>query len=205
MTEQISIDKIQSIDMAIDADVYLLMGEDQKVEIEAQQNIIEVIETDIKDGMWEIEYGRNVYRHEPVKIYITLPYIDKIILSGSGDIYSEDTFESDEIELMISGSGDIDFSVNTLVSNSLISGLGHIYIEGQTNFQHVEISGSGDYNSYDFLSSEADVSIPGSGNCRLNVSDRLDVSISGSGNVYYKGSPIIHSNISGSGGIYEGN
>ncbi len=205
VNEQITIDAIQSINMAIDADVYLIKGDEQLVEIEAQQNIIEVIETDVDGGMWKIEYGRNVYRHEPVKIYITLPYIDEIILSGSGDIYSEDTFETDEIELLISGSGDIDFSANVLVSNSLITGSGQIFLTGGTNFQNVEISGSGDYNGYDFLSSEAEVSIPGSGNCRINASDRLDVSISGSGNVYYKGTPMIHTDITGSGGVYNGN
>jgi len=205
ITQPISIDELNAINMTISADVYFIKGDDQYIEIEAQQNIIDNIERDVDNGMWVIEFDKRVYTHEPVKIYITTPHVEEIIISGSGDIYTEDMFESDEIELIISGSGDIDFSAKSLVTNITISGSGDIYLNGETNVQDVIISGSGDYNAYDYLSTETEVRIPGSGNCRVNVSDMLDVDISGSGNVYYKGYPTIQKTISGSGSVIDSN
>lgn len=205
VTQAISIGELSAINMTISADVYFIKGDVQYIEIEAQQNIIDNIERDVDNGMWEIEFDKRVYTHEPVKIYITTPHIEEIIISGSGDIFTEDMFESDEIELIISGSGDIDFAAKSLVTNITISGSGDIYLNGETNVQDIIISGSGNYNAYDYLSTETEVSIPGSGNCRVNVSDMLDVDISGSGSVFYRGYPTIRTSISGSGSVIDSN
>ncbi len=205
VTEQIEIEDIQAVNMAISADVYIIKGEEQFIEIEAQQNIIDNIEKKVKNGKWDIEFDKSVNKHEPINIYISVPYIDNIVLSGSGEIYSEDIFDSDKIELEISGSGDIEISANTLITNILISGSGNVYLSGQTNVQDILISGSGNYEAYNYLSTDCDINISGSGNCKVNVSEHLNVDISGSGNVYYKGNPTIINNISGSGSVINRN
>ena len=59
--------------------------------------------------------------------------------------------------------------------------------------------------SFGLLSENCVVSLPGSGNCEVNVNSNLDIFIGGSGSVYYTGSPAITSTITGSGEIINGN
>lgn len=205
ITQEIFLENFDKIDMAIDADVVFYKGDTQKIEIEAQQNIIANIKTKVKSGKWDIEYDKNVGRHNPVKIYITLPEISQIILSGSGDIYSEDTFDVENLKLSISGSGDIDFAVNTDNTDISVSGSGNIFLEGGTIDQDISVSGSGNCKCFSFFSTKSNVSISGSGNCEVFARDDLIVNISGSGNVYYKGNPDINSHITGSGDVIDEN
>ncbi|NOZ35884.1 MAG: DUF2807 domain-containing protein [Chlorobi bacterium] len=203
--QEINLENFDKIEMAIDADVILIKGDVQKVKIEAQQNIIANIKTKVKSGKWIIEYGRNVGKHNPVTIYITLPAIPEIVLSGSGNISSDDTFDADTLILKIPGSGNIDIETNTKNVDISISGSGNIYLDGETTNQNISIFGSGNYKCFSFLSKKSDITISGSGTCEVYAQDNLFVEISGSGNVYYKGNPSINSMISGSGNIINSN
>jgi hypothetical protein len=205
VTQEIFLENFDKIDMAIDANIFLYKGDTQKIEIEAQKNIIENIKVNVRSGKWNIDYDETVGKHNPVKIYITLPEISQIILSGSGDIYSEDTFDVENLKLLIPGSGDIDFAVNTDNADISVSGSGTVFLEGNTIDQDISVSGSGNCKCFSFFSEKTDISISGSGNCEVFARDNLLVDISGSGNVYYKGNPDISSHITGSGDVIDEN
>ncbi len=205
VTQEITLSEFNSIDMAISADVVFIKGDIQKVEISAQQNIIDNITKEIKSGEWEINYIKSVKTHKDIKIIITVPNVKNIVLSGSGNISTSDKFTGDEIKFKISGSGRIDFITEIDKINISISGSGDINLAGETNEQEISISGSGNYKSFLLDSNNCDVTISGSGSCELSVEDKLFVSISGSGNVYYKGQPSLNSIITGTGNVIDAN
>ncbi len=203
--KEINLQAFTKIEQAIDADVVISKGDVQKIEIEGQENIIDNIITDVKSGEWIIDFDKKISTHKTLTVFITIPTFEKVILTGSGNIYSDDTFDINNLNLAISGSGDIDFFINSEDINISISGSGNIYLEGGTIDQNVSISGSGNYTAFNFFSKKSEIDISGSGNCEVYAQDDLFVTISGSGNVYYKGSPSINSMISGSGKIINSN
>ncbi len=83
----------------------------------------------------------------------------------------------------------------------ILSGSGNIDLVGSLENQDVTISGSGDYEGADLESLIAEVLISGSGSVNVRVEDQLDVLISGSGNVRYYGSPELDQSVTGSGSI----
>ena len=85
---------------------------------------------------------------------------------------------------------------------SSIVGSGRIHLAGKSDYHNVTIAGSGSLEALDFLVSNYDIQVPGSGECRIHVKDVLNVVIAGSGNVYYRGNPsVINTTISGSGNV----
>ncbi len=205
VTNEISLSEFNKIDLTIEAEIEFIKSKTQKVEIVAQQNIYDLIKSDVIKEKWTIEFDKNVKDYEDITIYIYVPEIISIDLSGSGYIYTNNTFSADKVEFSIPGSGDIDFFFDAEDTEISISGSGNIYLEGGTINQDVSISGSGKYCGFRFFSSETEISIPGSGNCELYVHDKLFVNISGSGNVYYIGNPTINSIITGSGDVIDAN
>ena len=201
----LNLETINKIELAIDADVEIIKGDTQKIEIEGQQNIIDNIKTNVQSGKWLIEFDKKVSNHSKLIVYITLPDIEEIVLSGSGDIYSEDTFDVNNLTLKIPGSGDIDLLFNSENADISISGSGDIYSEGGTINQTISISGSGSYSAFRFFSNKSEIEISGSGDCKVNAQDNLFVTLSGSGNVYYKGNPSVNSVITGSGKVINSN
>ncbi len=205
VSEDIYLGSVTGIDLQISGNVVITGGQQQEITIKAQQNIIDNIEHNVRGGKWIIEFDRNVRHHDGITIYVTIPEINELEISGSGNITSNSNFTNHALELKISGSGDISFNAEVNSIYTSISGSGNVNLLGLTEYQEVHISGSGNYYGYSFISDECDINISVSGNSKVYVNDKLDARISGSGNIYYKGYPSVISNISGSGNIISVN
>lgn len=221
VTEEVALEAFTGIDLCIDGDVTLHRDSVQRVTISGYENIVDNVERNVVGGVWEISFDECVRRTGDLQIDIWVPTIDKVILSGSGDIEGLDAFttsgtlevsvtgsgevdlvaDADIVRAKITGSGDIDLVTHAQVVEATITGSGDIELEGSADDCHHKITGSGSILAFDMPCTTATVEILGSGNCELTVSDLLDVRISGSGNVYYKGEPTTDVTITGSGSV----
>ena len=177
-------------------------GDEEALTIEADDNIIDLIETEVRGDELKINFrkGFNVVPTTKIKFFLTVKDLDRVDLSGVGDIDCE-SFQTDDLEFNISGSGNVDFKVDADRLETNVSGLGDIYLEGTVDFHKVQISGSGKYDARNLESRECEVEVSGLGSATVNVSGDLEIDISGAGNVYYIGDPRISQHISGLGRI----
>jgi hypothetical protein len=155
----------------------------ESLEIEAEDNIMEFLTTEVIDGRLELgfESGQLLSPRRDITYTITASQLNGVTIRGSGDIDASN-IDTDTFAAQISGSGDVD-------------------PVGTSDHLEVTISGSGRFDGTDLESVTGEVKVSGSGNVVVNVTDDLDVSISGSGDVKYIGNPSLNSNISGSGDI----
>lgn len=204
VSQELDLDDFSKIDLKIAGDVYVTQGDSQKVVVEAPQNVIHELDLDVRSERWEIEFDDCVKDYE-IKIYITIPEIKELRISGSGMIYGENDFNIGNLVLRVSGSGDIDIVANMEDLDAKISGSGKMKLEGEADKLELKISGSGDYRAFDLIAEDVDVEVSGSGDCEVTANDELDVEIRGSGDVYYKGEPEVNTDISGSGDVIDAN
>ena len=201
VTKSIDLPAFDAFGLSIDADVYLSQGS-QSVRIEAQQNILDNIKKEVNGKSWNIKYDKNVGKHEPVKIWISVPDLTSIAVSGSGNVNGESSFKGlGDLKLAVSGSGNIGLNANSSSLSAAVSGSGDMNLEGSTGDCQISISGSGDIDAEDLQARNCSVRIAGSGDASVNVKETLDVAIAGSGDVVYSGNPKVKSKISGSGDV----
>ena len=193
------------IRLGVDAKVIITRDSVQSVRVEAQPNILEVLETEVSGSWLDISVHGCITDHKPVTVYITMPNVEAIDVNGSGTIETQGNFSPDRIELTINGSGTIKASLSANEVYSDIRGSGNINLFGSARKFKIDIAGSGDVNAQDMPSESCEVSVKGSGNCRVFAIAKLDVDVAGSGNVYYKGKPDISTNIAGSGKLEKSN
>ncbi len=206
VTEELNIGDFTGVKINCAADVFITQGDEIKVTAEGQQNIIDLIETDIQDDTWDVEFDQCVRNHDGLKLFITMPNIYYLSIDGSGNITGENVFEVGGISLRISGSGEMDLAIEAIEKvDTRIAGSGEMRLEGFADELEVEISGSGDMEAFDLTTQEVDVNISGSGDVEVYAEEYLDVKITGSGDVHYKGAPLIDVDITGSGDIINGN
>jgi len=181
-------------------------GNSFKVEATAQQNILDVLHTDVINGVLHIDFADNVNirTHQDVMVSITMPLLDYLRLSGSGNVDVVGTVAAGSFDTQLSGSGIIsiqDLQVNGTL-DARISGSGNMYIyNGSTTHEKLQVSGSGSINFSNLAASTAEAVISGSGNIKLKAEQSLDAFISGSGSVYYTGDPLVTAYVSGSGKV----
>lgn len=201
ITEVRDVKGFSKIDLPVDANVYFVEDSVYSVKVTAQENIVKIVQTKVKGSELEIDFLRNVWDHEEIKIEIHAPKLTGLSLSGSGEVKVENTLHSPLLDIDVSGSGDV--SIAGLEASKLflkVSGSSDISIDsGNINNEDIAISGSGNVDALGLKTVYSNVKISGSGDVKVNVSDYLDVHISGSGDVSYKGNPDIDTEISGSG------
>ena len=190
------------VTLAFSGDIFIKQGSTQSVKVSGQQNIIDNIKTEVKNGVWYVGFKNPVRRSSGLKVYITMPKLTSAGLSGSGNLTTQGNFNGiGDLPVKLSGSGNISLNISAASVESTISGSGNIKLSGTANSHSIRVSGSGNVQSYDLKTSDCKVAISGSGNCNVHASNALDVRISGSGDVRYHGSPKVNSKVSGSGNV----
>jgi hypothetical protein len=202
VTEERDVSDFHRVNLSGIGDLIISQGDEESLTIEADDNIIQLIETDVSGGELTIQFKRG-YSFVPntsIKFYLMVKELDKISLSGAGKTIC-DNFEAEELEFDISGAGDIDFDISAADTKVYLSGAGDISLSGEVDRQKIRLSGVGNYNGKDLESRICDITVSGAGSATVNVSEELDVNISGVGNVNYTGSPRVEQEISGLGRI----
>ncbi|NRB48948.1 MAG: DUF2807 domain-containing protein [Saprospiraceae bacterium] len=203
--QTLNLDDFSGIELSLPIEVILTQGDVQQVVVQGKQNIIDELERDVRNGVWDIETRDCVRDIGNMKIFITIPEIDELSIAGSGEIFGDNIFIVNDVELEISGSGNMDLAMEGDDFQATITGSGNIKMEGVADELDLKITGSGDIAAFDMDALRARVEITGSGNAEVRVQDELDVKISGSGDVRYKGTPSLDVSISGSGRVVDAN
>jgi len=196
------------IGLSISADIYLSQANDYKVEIEADADYLEKIETVIDGDILKIknkDHFNFEFHNKKVKIYISMPQINALNISGSGDIIAQTAIKTDNLKVKISGSGNVKIEILSVKNLGMaISGSGDIYLAGTDVAESASysISGSGNIENQNLQCKKVEISVSGSGDVKVWAVDELNARVSGSGDVYYKGRPVIDAKTSGSGGIH---
>ncbi|HPF49983.1 MAG TPA: head GIN domain-containing protein [Draconibacterium sp.] len=202
------VSSFSAISLRIPGKLYLKQGSSQSVRIEAKESVIDNIITEVSGNKLIIRFpNKTIFQRNfnpgKIEIYITVPDINELGVSGSGDIIA-DELDARILDLSISGSGNI--NIGDLSSKKVkgsISGSGNINIEdgGVADELSFSISGSGNCNASGFEAENVTVNTSGSGNCNVMSNGTVRARIAGSGSVFYKGNASIDASVAGSGRV----
>lgn len=208
VTQKRTIGNFSRVILRGSGDMQIVQANRPGLTITADVEIIDDITAWVTDDTLHIGY-----RSSPIvslklwrqKISLLLHVVDLNLISslGSGCIHAAD-FDSDQLELNLSGSGRIvidELTADTLAV--LLSGSGSVSLAGDVESQKVNIKGSGSYLADNLLSDFGSLRISGSGVASVSVADDLDIVIAGSGKVYYQGFPDLTKQILGSGAVHR--
>ena len=162
-TETLTILEFSGIAMEGVDNVIISYGPEQKVEVTGHSNIINRIQSEVTNGIWYMELERGNYGRYELTYYITLPSIEKVSNTGSGNVSITDPMETGYMDISLMGSGSFSgFSLSA-------------------EFCQVDINGSGNCEVTAWKT--LDVSIDGSGSVFYKGSPSIKDHISGSGRV----------------------
>ncbi len=89
-------------------DVYLSEGSDFEVKVEADENLMEAIVTELKGDLLVVKTYRYGIRHaRSKKVFVTLPELEKLKISSAGDCVGQTLFNCKDLDLGISSAGDL--------------------------------------------------------------------------------------------------
>ena len=210
ITETREVSGFDSIRVEYPAQVLIQQGGAESLKIEAEDNLLPDLKTQVKGNTLEIFYKKTGDKHinptKPVIITITVKDLKDVEFSSAGEL-TIDGLKTDKLDLVLNGAGNLELSDVTIKRISVnLNGAGSMTASGTADNIDVTISGFGDFKGEDLHSKTAKVNISGAGSATVWVDEELDAEISGAGSVNYYGSPAVTKQINGIGGVsHSGN
>ena len=183
-----NVDAFTKVSFGFPGKLYLKQGSPQKVELEGDADVLEEVETEVSGGRLRIGKEGKWFDWKPddkITVYITMPDIEAVAVSGSGDVVGQSRIRTNDLKLNVSGSGalSLDVEANCDVEAD-VSGSGDINLKGRFHAFESDVSGSGKVALSATIDGLADFGISGSGKVAASGSaDRVSAQISGSGKV----------------------
>ncbi|MBP9873667.1 MAG: DUF2807 domain-containing protein [Haliscomenobacter sp.] len=205
VTETIQVPDFTGISLDISAKVYLTQGPEFRVKAEGYANIIDELNRRVRNGVWEITLNDCVRNIGDLTLYITMPEVESVHNTGSGDIISENILVTDDLYLTNTGSGDVDLGIDADDLEARLTGSGKLFLEGEADELILDVTGSGDFRGFKLKLKRADIRTTGSGDAEVWALDFLKARITGSGDILYRGNPQIDFSGSGSGDLINAN
>ncbi len=205
VTETRQVSGFDSVSLSGVGELTIIHGDSESLEIEAEDNIIPLIETTVTGSKLSIGFKNvvgGVSPTKPVSYRLTVKKLTSLEVSGAGNA-TADKLDGDSTTLDVSGAGTIKVdSVTTQTLDVIISGAGNCDITaGPVDHLKAELSGAGSLQAGDMQVKTADMNLSGAGNATVWVTDVLDVIVSGAGNVDYYGHPSVSVDSSGAGHV----
>jgi hypothetical protein len=210
IAEKREVSGFTAINLEYPAKVVITQGKVESVKVEAEDNLLPNLKTQVKNNTLEIFYKKTGDKHvnptKPVIITITVKDLASVDFSSAGEL-KLDGLKTDSLNVALNGAGNLELNEIKVKKLSVnLSGAGSMTASGTADDLDVNISGFGDFKGADLHGKTANVTISGAGSAIVWVDDELDANISGAGSVNYYGSAKVSKQINGVGGVnHRGN
>ncbi|MBI4672111.1 MAG: DUF2807 domain-containing protein [Chloroflexi bacterium] len=206
VTETRAVSGFNSVTLAGFGDLNITQGETESLMIQAEDNILPYITTEVKDDVLTIGLKSGINNvslspTNPVKFELAVKTLNSIQLAGAGNITTS-ALKSETLNLTTSGAGSLNMQqLQVKQLEVVVSGAGSVTLAGSSDTQTASLTGLGSYNAGDLQSQRASVTISGAGSATVWAKESLTAQISGAGSISYYGEPQVSQSVNGLGSV----
>ena len=144
-----NLDSFSAIDVGGAFKVFLTQGDKEFAIVEADENLLDVISTEVRGQTLVIKTTEDIRDSEAMNIYLTFKDLKKMDISGACDLSSENKLKLEDLELDCSGASDVDLKMEVMDLELDFSGASNIDLYGSAENVELDLSGASDLDAYD--------------------------------------------------------
>jgi hypothetical protein len=194
-------DDFTSIEISGNFNMVLTQDSLPKLSIEADENLMDYIETKVKNHKLIIKNKKRITSAKDITIFLTINQLKQMELSGAVVLRSSGKINLDEISLELSGASNVNMDLNCSTLNAHCNGSSTLKLIGAAVSAEIETSGACDIDNSQMVIESMKMEVSGAGKIIVNVLTKLDVKVSGAAVVEYMGTPEVHKEVSGAGSV----
>lgn len=188
-TQDRQVSSFHAIKVSGGIDVELSQGNELKLQVEADENLIPNIRTEVKDGVLNIYTEGSIRHAQTMKVHLTFKQLDAITASGGCDIESKHKLSFTTLKLDISGGCDIELNCNAENLVCKQSGGCDVELSGEAQKGTFEVSGGCDLKASEFHIKNCEVDASGGSDVSIYAKGELTITATGASDVNYYGKP----------------
>ncbi|HKI89528.1 MAG TPA: head GIN domain-containing protein [Draconibacterium sp.] len=180
--------------------VYISQGNEIKVVVEADENLLDIISTEVDNHTLKVTTTENIRRATSKKVYVTIPEISGITAVAGSNAFSENVLHSKMLEISGSAGSNIKLEVDAGKIDASASAGSNIKLEGKASSFTGKASSGANIKAEELTVAECNARVSSGANLWITVSENLDAHASSGGNIIYYGQPKTTNIESSSGG-----
>lgn len=188
ITEKRNTGSFEGVNVGGGFEVEISQGNNREVTVEADDNLIKYVLTDVENGKLRIRLDDIHARHAHLKVYVTSPVINFIKASAGAEVKSKDVIRSENsIQFNASSGSQVNAAVDAPTVEADASSGSEVNLSGRTRKVSLEASSGSEINADELLSETADARASSGASTSIHASVKLDAKASSGGHVSYKG------------------
>lgn len=170
-------------------DVYLTQSDTESIAVEADENLHDLILTEIKDHVLKIHTAKNIGKASSKKVLVSFRDISNIISTSGSDVYSTNTITTEDLNLTSTSGSDLKLEVNTFQLTCTSTSGSDMRLSGKTNNLVASATSGSDIKAANLIAESSQVTATSGADITVNTSKELTAKATSGGDVKYLGNP----------------
>ena len=188
------------IEVSRGLDLYLTKSKNVSLEVEADENLHELIETNVRDGVLKITCSRNIWSASSKKIHLNVDHLNGIAVNSGAEVMTRNTFESDELRLSVSSGASAEMELKVEDLSCDISSGADIELMGKAENFTVSSSSGSNVKAYELEAKNCNADASSGSDIKLTAVETIEARATSGADIKFKGNPKVVQKEDNSGG-----
>jgi hypothetical protein len=190
-TQEREADDFTKVKTCCSFQVELRESNDFSVRVEAESNLQQFIQTEVRGRTLHINYtdDANFKSTQDIRVYVTLPRLEGIDASSSSRVTGKTPFTGDDLELDVSSSAIIQVAFTGDEVELDASSSGRIEVMGSAKRVTADASSASSIDAEELESREGVADVSSAASISLHATEKLRADASSAGSIDYRGNP----------------
>ena len=177
----------RKIEISGAANVSYIQSDTLSLKVEGDDKEIQNIMTEFEGDVLVIK-AKGSFNH-PYKIVISGNSLTKITCNGASKITTRNCLVSDSLSIDVSGASDVNLTLQTKITDVMLSGASSVVLEGQSQTLYGNVSGASSLKTYKLNASTSNITASGASTAKVFASEKINANATGSSTIKFKGEP----------------
>ena len=170
-------------------DVNITQENQNAVIVEADENLQNLIVTEVENGVLKIYSEKNIWSAKSKKVHVSIKTLNSLKASSGSDVRTVKKIQSKEISIGASSGASVRMTVvaNSIATNT--SSGATIRVSGSADNHAAKASSGSSIKAYDLISKNVIVNVSSGANIDIHASEKIEARASSGGDIDYKGTP----------------
>jgi hypothetical protein len=184
-----SVDSFEKVNVTRGLNVYISQGENQKLVVEADENLLDYIETDVEDNTLNVTTTAFIRRSKSLKVFIVVTDLKEVKATAGSNVNSEENIECGDLDISGSAGSNIYLQINADDIDVSASSGSNITLEGNANNSKLKASSGSNVKAEALEVNGCEAKTSSGANIWIKVKNEMDGHASSGGNIFYYGNP----------------
>ena len=205
-TEQRKItESFDKLEVSRGLEVIVTQGKTSKVEITADDNLLEYIKTTTNNQTLEITTSKSIRSQNAIVIHVTLPNLQEVSSSSGSTITTQNVVTGTNLIAKASSGSELNLNLEIENVQAQSSSRSSIKLRGKALSVTYKASSGSEINAYHLITNEATAQASSGSSIDAYASQFLDAKVSSGASINYQGKPKRIKKLKSSGGSVEAN